>query len=337
MKFPLIHTGRRFYYFTFVVEGRVKVLSRLERGAKRPVLTDTGERVRAVWSALHGIDPHFTASDSVIMPDHAHFLLMVNSGSEFRFSPLVFAHWFMAATSDGGPYPPSPPVDWAAFYQRRGGVPPGCGGAAPVVCNPSPFSWSSDFWVEVSFDSRQLSAIRRYIRMNPARYFWKLDHPDMFVRRSRFRHPVLDPSLEWTACGDLTMLSSPFLFPVRLTMKKTLVELEGEIAAHIECAQRGGIPVCGFLSPGEREFERRLKALPLARWIKTVPYSLPARFDPSVEDSRYLSEHRELILSSFTEKEAPPFVIRRNLCLAMHERIATMLALASTSHNREKD
>ena len=318
MRFPLIHTGRRFFFFTFVVEGRRRVLSRLERGARRPVLTALGERVKVVWAALHGIDAHFTASDFVIMPDHVHLLLIVNSVEEFRFNPLVFAHWFMGATSDGGRCPPIPPADWWHFFPG----PQGIGGGQP----PSFVAWSPDFWVEISLDSRQLKAIRRYIRMNPARYFWKLDNPDMFIRHGHFRHPILDPALTWAACGDLTLLASPFLFLVRLTMKKTVAELEGEIAGHIERVKRGGIPVSGFLSAGEREFERRLKALPFSRWIKTVPYSLPERFDPSVEDSRYLAAHRELILSSFTANEAPPFTIRRHLCLAMNERTAAMVA-----------
>ena len=355
MRFPLIHTGRRFFFFTFVVEGRWKVLSRLERGAKRPALTALGERVKAVWAALHRIDAHFTASDFVIMPDHVHLLLIVNSDGEFRFNPLVFAHWFMAATSDGGRCPPIPPVDgsagfsplippvdWWHFFpatqgigggEQNGPAPQGIGGGeqnGPATQGigggqPPSLVWSPDFWVEISLDARQLAAIRRYIRMNPARYFWKLDNPDMFLRHARFRHPILDPALTWTACGDLTLLASPFLFLVRLTMKKTAAELEGEIAGHIERVKRGGIPVSGFLSAGEREFERRLKALPHSRWIKTVPYSLPARYDPSVEDSRYLAAHRELILSSFTEQEAPPFVIRRRLCLAMNERTAAMV------------
>ena len=371
MRFPLIHTGRRFFFFTFVVEGRRKVLSRLERGAKRPALTALGERVKAVWAALHRVDAHFTASDFVIMPDHVHLLLIVNSAGEFRFNPLVFAHWFMAATTDGG-YAPEPPVDWTRFYlakQERGGAhgkgpalqgfgggqqeseatlqgfgggqqeseatAQGFGGSqqeSEVTAQgfgggqPPSFVWTRDYWVDISFDARQLAAIRRYIRMNPARYFWKLDNPDMFLRRGHIRHPALDPALTWTACGDLTILASPFLFLVRLTMKKTAAELEDEIAGHIERVKRGGIPVSGFLSAGEREFERRLKAMPHSRWIKAVPYSLPAKYDPSVEDSRYLAAHRELILSSFAEAEAPPFVIRRHLCLAMNERTAAMVA-----------
>ena len=310
MNFPLIHTGRRFFFFTFVVEGRQPVLSRLVRGERRPVLLPAGERVVAFWRRLHQVEPRFTASDFVIMPDHVHLLLIVNSEGEFRFNPLVFAHQFMEATaSDGSAAPPEPP---AATAGVRGGAPS--------------FAWSRDYWIDISFDSRQLAAIRRYIKMNPARHFWKLDNPDMFLFRAHLRHPVLDPALEWSAVGDITILASPFLYLVRLTMKKTVVELEAEIAAHVDRAKHGWTPVCGFISPGEREFERRLKALPHSRWIKTVPYGLPERYDPSVEDSRWLVAHRQLILSSFDRAVIPPFKITRAGCLAMNDRIAAMVA-----------
>ncbi|MBQ3745819.1 MAG: hypothetical protein II863_00240, partial [Kiritimatiellae bacterium] len=100
MNFPLIHTGRRFFFFTFVVEGRQPVLSRPVRGKKRPQLLPIGERVVEFWLSLHKIEPRFTASDFVIMPDHVHLLLIVNSVGEFRFNPLVFAHRFMEATAN---------------------------------------------------------------------------------------------------------------------------------------------------------------------------------------------------------------------------------------------
>ncbi len=317
MRFPLIHTGRRFFFFTFVVEGRRQVLSRLVRGEKRPVLMEAGERVAALWRSLHQVEPRFTASDFVVMPDHVHLLLIVNSTEEFHFNPLVFAHWFMAATNDGGVHPPNPPADWGRFFPPPQGAEDGL---------PPLFVWDADFWIDVSLDARQLAAIRRYIRMNPARWFWKLDNPDMFRFRANLRHPALDPAFPWSAVGDITLLASPFLFLVRLTMKKTAAELEDEIAAHLERARQGWTPVCGFLSPGEREFERRLKTLPHSRWIKTVPYGLPERYDPSVEDSRWLAEHRQLVLSSFDRTDIPPFQITRPGCLAMNERIARMVA-----------
>lgn len=51
--------------------------------------------------------------------------------------------------------------------------------------------------------------------------------------------------------------------------------------------------------------------MPRARWIKAVPYELPPRFDPSVEDSEHLAAHRELILSAFDPADFAPFKITR--------------------------
>ncbi|MBQ7179271.1 MAG: hypothetical protein IJS08_17775, partial [Victivallales bacterium] len=136
MKFPLVNTGRRFFFFTFVVEGRLPVLSRLERGQKRPILLPAGERIVEIWRQLHKIEPHFTASDFVIMPDHVHLLLIVNSEGKFRFNPLVFAHWFMDVTTDGGLRPPNPLLD---SYQAGNG---GSGAEPPSVVAP-PTDWCS--------------------------------------------------------------------------------------------------------------------------------------------------------------------------------------------------
>ena len=127
MKFPLSHTGRRFFYFTFTLEERQPVLSQLVRGEKHPRLLPPGEHVVEVWKQLHNIEPHFTASDFIVMPDHVHLLLIVNSVGEFRFNPLVFAHWFMDATNDGGLPPPEPPARWDVFYP--------CNAVhSPIVC-----------------------------------------------------------------------------------------------------------------------------------------------------------------------------------------------------------
>ena len=57
-----------------------------------------------------------------------------------------------------------------------------------------------------------------------------------------------------------------------------------------------------------------------------MPYGLPERYDPSVEDSRWLAAHRQLILSSFDRAVIPPFKITRQGCLAMNDRIAAMVA-----------
>ena len=126
-------------------------------------------------------------------------------------------------------------------------------------------------------------------------------------------------SLPWTAIGDLTLLANPFMFPVRLTRRKTVPQHEQEIAQMVERARRGEVPVCGFLSPGEKELERRLRQEPHARWIKTVAHGLPPRFDPTVEDSRFLAEGRQLLLSSFPV-DVPVFPVNYDNCHLMNAR-----------------
>ena len=59
-------------------------------------------------------------------------------------------------------------------------------------------------------------------------------------------------------------------------------------------------------------------------WIKAVPYGLPARYDPPVEDSRWLAAGREFVLGSFGREAIPPFKMTRRGCLEMNERIGRM-------------
>lgn len=303
--------GRQFFFFTFCVEGRRPVLARIAkgRGAKPPEspaasprgggnaeahaeLLPGGELVPAFLKSLHGRNPALVASDFVVMPDHVHFVLIVDFDRDPGFRPLSFAHRFMEETAE------------------------------------SPAFWEPDFWIALSFSSRQLSAIRRYIRHNPARALWKAEHPDLFVRHAGVRHPILDPSLRWSACGRLTLLGSPFLFPVRLTRRRTADAQEPEIAEALDRARCGMIPVCGFLSPAERELQRRLRAEPRARWIKMVQHGLPSRYDPSVEDSRAFAGGRLLVLSSFPP-EIPFSPISRENCGLMNERIRNLCGPAA--------
>lgn len=385
MRLSFAHHGRQFFFLTICVRGRRAVLSRLVEGAKRPELTKAGECVKALWLAVHGLNPALTASEFVIMPDHVHLLLIVNYDLDPNFRPLVFLHWFMEESermiaamgagrareraTDGGCTPeprpvegafragaaPEPPTaegvadlaaDWAALLptSMRATYCPGLQpalvdetasrglGAQPALVAPSAvggsgvkppsfaFRWDRRFWLDLSFDARQLAAIRRYIRGNPARALWKRQHPDRFACHPRIRHRILDPAFTWSACGELTLLASPFLLAVSLTRKKALAEHEAEIAALVEKARQGWVIVCGFLSPGENELARRLREEPRARWIKTLAQGLPPRYDPSLADSRELAAGRLLILSALPV--GAPF--DWNTCHKMNDLAAAM-------------
>ena len=71
------------------------------------------------------------------------------------------------------------------FGERVGGgvAAGGSGATAPVRA----VVFARDCYIELSFDSRQLKAVRHYIKLNPARRLWKLHHPDLFVCRGGAR------------------------------------------------------------------------------------------------------------------------------------------------------
>ena len=121
--------------------------------------------------------------------------------------------------------------------------------------------------------------------------------------------------------GNLTLLASPFLHHVRLTMRKTAEEHAAEIDSIMERAVCGLVPVSGF--------PHRLKAEPQARFIKTVPFSLPPRYDPSAEDSRELAADRLLILSGFPQGTPDSRENLRARCNIMNSLAAALCSKAA--------
>lgn len=334
MNLKFAHHGLQFFFITLCVEGRRKILSRIVDEKIRPIPTPLGECVVALWRHLHTLNPALTASNSVIMPDHVHLLLIVNFDRDPTFWPLVFIHWFMEETecmmaaTDGGSAPaPLPSSIRNDFHPSAVALPAGARGRQP----PSFAIWNRSFWLDLSFSSRQLKAIRRYIRLNPARALWKMRHPDRFQRHANIHHLILAANRSWDAIGNLTLLGSPLLFPVRLTRKKTLEEHSVAIDEIVEKARRGMIPVSGFLSPGEKEALRRLKEEPRARFIKMRPCALPPHYDPSAEDSRELAADRLLIISGFPQSVTDAGGIFRANCLLMNDLITEMCDKAQTA------
>ena len=337
------------------------------RALARSVPSALGERVVALCLKLHALCPALTASNFVIMPDHVHLLLMVDFDRlQGRFNPLIFIHWFRDWSSRAGDVGPVAPRNWYEFYEP--------GEVSRVIAwedgfwldlamgsrhlkairhymklNPARLKWKlrhPDRFKVVKVATARLFAHeeRRQAPIPPK--IGRSPEPPRVGRPSEPSSgaggsgvspvprlpPVLPPVL--TALGDIGLLGSPFLLHVRLTLKKTVAEHAAAIDEIVEKAKRGYIPVSGFISPGEKEVLRRLKAEPRVRFVKLVPFALPPRYDPSAEDSRELAADRLAIVSLQPEttairtldirrSQAAAHAFRAN-CLAMNELAAAL-------------
>ena len=411
MRLDYAKGGLQFFFVTLASAERRAVFSRLVSEGGRPELLDIGELARAALRAVHRVWPAVTVSDYVIMPDHLHFLLIVNYDYDKSIGPLFIAHRVADAvemavarglerTGAHAPAPPATPLPLPAqpssaathapappatplqlatrpasaedlapakLAEQRtaemagllkasveaanvvaaagglavekglhfGAIVGGAGAQAPVRS----VVFARDCYIELSFDARQLKAIRHYIKLNPARALWKLRHPDLFLCHRAIKARRLAPlaPMSFDGIGALPLLGSPFLFHVRLTLKKTVAEHAVAIEEIVEKARHGMVPVSGFISPGEKEALRRLKAEPRARFVKLLPYTLPSRYDPSAEDSREIAAGRLLILSCFRDtpgissldmkrNRAAAHRFRQN-CLAMNDIAARLCAV----------
>ena len=91
MKMMFSHRGRQFFFITLTLKGRPAALSQLVDAESEPALLPPGEIALAILRAIHAVYPCVTLSNRVIMPDHIHFLLIVNYDLAPTFNPLWFS------------------------------------------------------------------------------------------------------------------------------------------------------------------------------------------------------------------------------------------------------
>ena len=300
------------------------------------------------------------------MPDHVHLLLMVDFARlQGRFNPLVFIHWFRDWSSRAGDVAPVVPRNWSEFYEpgeaerviawEEGFWLDLAMGSRHLKAirhymklNPARLLWKlrhpDRFKVVKVATARLFSHEERGQAPEPPRAgqapepprAGQAPEPPRAGQAPEFPRgdgggsgvspePCLPPVL--TALGDIGLLGSPFLLHVRLTLKKTVAEHAAAIDEIVEKAKRGYIPVSGFISPGEKEVLRRLKAEPHVRFVKLVPFALPPRYDPSAEDSRELAADRLAIVSLQPETAAIRSIDIRRSQAAAHAFRANCLAM----------
>jgi REP element-mobilizing transposase RayT len=213
--------GRGYYFVTFCTLKRGRWLSRIEGG--RSVLEPAGELLLDAWHKIAAEDPAYELGVTAVMPDHFHGLAIARSGPK----SVIGTH----------------------VSRVKGRV---LNAMRKRIGDPNLKMWAEGFYDYLSLDMKMLRAFEHYIAENPARWQLRADHPEWFRKQYAVQHPRLPVETSWTAYGDRTLLDHPWLIPVIVSTKISERERAAQIADILAQVQRGGIPVGGFISPGER-------------------------------------------------------------------------------------
>jgi REP element-mobilizing transposase RayT len=290
------YRGKGYYFITFGTLKRRHLLSRIVDG--KAVLEPAGELLMKAWRRIAEEDPAYELGVTAVMPDHFHGLAIARSKPKCVIGTHVSR------------------VEGRVLHGMR-----------KKLDDPELKIWDKDgFYDYLSLDIKMLKAFEHYITENPTRWQLRQDNPQWFRKQYAVQHARLPAETTWTAYGDATLLDHPYLVPVIVSTKISDTERNAQISAIIEQVKQGGIPIGGFISPGEQEVAKRIATLPRSRIIKLLPWGLK-RYKPSGDmANRWLAEGRSLILTGFPDNE--PVECKRQNCLKNNEWVGRFGARA---------
>lgn len=279
--------ARGFYFITLATHERRPWLSSIEKG--KVVLKSAGKLLLAAWNKIADEDPAYELRVTAVMPDHFHGLAIARQPPRYVIGTHV-------SRAEG-----------RVLHAMR-----------KQLDRPELKLWDEGgFYDYLSLDVRMLAAFENYIADNPARWQLRKDHPEWFKKQYALGHSRLPQETEWTAYGDATLLDHPNLVPVIVSTRITDAERAAQIAEIIACVKNGGIPIGGFISPGERQVAVEVLQIPRARVIKLEPWGLK-RYKPSGPTAvRRMAAGQTLVLTGFPDEE--PVECHRGNCLKNNE------------------
>ena len=279
---------RRMYMITLEVEGRLPVFGHLEgdafaeKGSKdepRVVLSELGKAVEAEWFAIPRFFPQIEIRALQMMPDHMHGILFVKTPLPVHLGHVisgfktgcrkalrVMSGWQtdVATKSQpteksqrtGGPlHTPSLKANkqadaWQATEQvgsRQATVVPSLSIGS---LSRSLFAKGYNDLILRSYD--ELATWENYLRDNPRRLLMKRARPKWLL--PAFGQHI--GSYQFSAIGNLDLLSAPWRLAVRVSRRMSDVEIKKAVVYYLEAARRGAVLVSPAISPGEKQVMR---------------------------------------------------------------------------------
>ena len=262
-----------------------------------PDNTALGECVKNALLALPQGNPALQIGRYVIMPDHIHFILNVISNLEKPIGKFLAP--FTKACSEA--------------YTRLLNLP-----AFTTLFKP--------YDDRIIFNPEQLSRAVKYIEDNPRRYLIKRQYPDLF---HRYLHLIVGDH-EYAAYGNIFLLKSIHLLPVRIHRRWTREEFSNYESYCLREIERGAIPISPAIHPAEKEIIR--KAVSMGSSIILLrDLSFNERFKPSGEQFELCAAGRLLLISPWPDNLSRRSTAGYTEFHSMNDHAAAIAALPPTA------
>lgn len=197
-----------------------------------------------VQSELYALEQRFPVkiSNSVIMPDHIHFIIKVTETYPKKLGNIIGAFKGKCTSAFWDRYPHS------------------------VIAQGRMSLWETGFNDKVVYNGAHLPRYVHYVLENPRRYLIRKLLPDYFYHKWAF--DALGES--WHAVGNIFLLDHPIREVIRFSRHSTATEWEERKNILRASARNGEVIVSTFIHPEEREITRECTRLGAKLiWIKT--------------------------------------------------------------------
>lgn len=195
-------------------------ISETTDGSFKTVLTPVGKSIDCVLSNIGEISPKLEIWQSVIMPDHVHLLLRVNSRLEKHLSIYI--------------------------GRLKGRCSRSCWNQSPTLEGISIFEDS--FNDRILMREGQLENMRNYVMDNPRRRGLKMKYPDLFRRKVS----IIVDGEEFEAMGNIFLLEDFDILAVRISRSFTVEQLHSLKSQWKRTVENGGILIGPMISPAEK-------------------------------------------------------------------------------------
>lgn len=254
------------YMITLSKSANISPLSNIEGDWNLPVGTRGSSYTR--WSSLgrsiadtiygiRNIHPALRAEQYVVMPDHVHILLWVQSQLP---EPLGF---YIARFKNA--------INTAAGVNHI---------------------FENGFNDQIVSNKRNLQALFDYIRSNPYRLAVRRANPDFFTRRNN----LIIENTEYQAYGNIHLLGNPFKDQVIVHRSDSSDLLARHKEEWLHTAANGGVLVSPFISGEEKRIRVEAEKLG-AKIILITHEAFAERYKPAAHAFALCSEGRLLIIS----------------------------------------